>query len=146
MVSPPQTIISLPLQTAVCTIRPDGALAVLVLVQLSAAGLYLPPVSKGEGEIVSRPPQTIISLPVHTTVLAYRPEGTLLLLVGSQVSAAGLYFPPVFEPLQQSTPPHTIISLPVQTAVGRNRPEGALVVLVAVQLSVPGLYLPPVLK
>ena len=41
---PPQTIISLPLQTAVCQYRAEGALVVLVAVQLSVLGLYLPPV------------------------------------------------------------------------------------------------------
>jgi hypothetical protein len=41
---PPQTIISLPVQTAVCEFRALGALVVLVAVQLSVLGLYLPPV------------------------------------------------------------------------------------------------------
>ena len=44
---PPQTIISLPVQTAVCWYRAEGALVVLVAVQLSVLGLYLPPVFKG---------------------------------------------------------------------------------------------------
>ena len=43
---PPQTIISLPVHTAVCSERPEGALVVLVAVQLSVLGLYLPPVFK----------------------------------------------------------------------------------------------------
>jgi hypothetical protein len=43
---PPQTIISLPLQTAVCSNRASGALAVLVAVQLFVLGLYRPPVFK----------------------------------------------------------------------------------------------------
>ena len=63
--SPPQTIISLKVQTAVCKSRAEGALVVLVDVQLSAPGLYLPPVLKTEP---SNPPQMIISLPVHTAV------------------------------------------------------------------------------
>jgi hypothetical protein len=42
---PPQTIISLPVQTAVCSARAARAL-VLVAVQLSVLGLYLPPVLK----------------------------------------------------------------------------------------------------
>ena len=42
--NPPQTIISLPVQTAVNCCRLVGALAVLVAVQLSVPGLYLPPV------------------------------------------------------------------------------------------------------
>jgi len=39
---------------------------VLVAVQLSVLGLYLPPVLKTL--LLSPPPQTIISLPVHTAV------------------------------------------------------------------------------
>ena len=41
---PPQTIISVPVQTPVCWYRASGALVVLVAVQLSVLGLYLPPV------------------------------------------------------------------------------------------------------
>jgi hypothetical protein len=40
-------------------------LLVLVAVQLSVPGLYLPPVFKS---LPLDPPQTIISLPVHTAV------------------------------------------------------------------------------
>jgi hypothetical protein len=43
-----------------------GALVVLVVVQLSVLGLYLPPVLKGVKPLI--PPQTIISLPVQTAV------------------------------------------------------------------------------
>src|SRR6266404_1909944 len=42
---PPQTIISLPVQTAGAT-RAVGALVVLVALQLSVPGSYLPPVPK----------------------------------------------------------------------------------------------------
>ena len=63
---PPQTIISLPVQTAVCCVRAAGALVVLVAVQLSVPGSYLPPVFKAGA--TAYPPQTIISLPVHTAV------------------------------------------------------------------------------
>ena len=63
---PPQTIISLPVQTAVWSSRAEGALVVLVAVQLLVLGLYLPPVFRRL--LLSIPPQTIISLPVHTTV------------------------------------------------------------------------------
>jgi hypothetical protein len=41
---PPQTIISPPVQTAACQKRAAGALLVLVAVQLSVPGSYLPPV------------------------------------------------------------------------------------------------------
>ena len=63
---PPQTIISLPVQTAVWKNRPLGAPVVLVAVQLSVTGLYLPPLA-GNPETPS-PPQTIISLPLQTVV------------------------------------------------------------------------------
>ena len=63
---PPQMIISLPVQTAVCCSRALGALVVLVAVQVSVPGLYLPPVLKAL--LPLPPPQTIISLPVHTAV------------------------------------------------------------------------------
>ena len=65
--NPPHTIISPPVHTAVCTARASGALVVLVAVQLSVAGLYLPPVLKNVNE-GSVPPQMTISLPVHTAV------------------------------------------------------------------------------
>jgi hypothetical protein len=66
--TPPQTIISLPVQTPVGTYRATGALVVLVAVQLSVLGLYLPPVFRKVEQTPPplHPPQTIISLPVHT--------------------------------------------------------------------------------
>jgi hypothetical protein len=63
---PPQAIISLPVHTAVWEKRAAGALVVLVAVQLSVPGLYLPPVLKRFE--LALPPQTIISLPVQTAV------------------------------------------------------------------------------
>ena len=63
---PPQAIISLPVHTAVWEERAAGALVVLVAVQLSMPGLYLPPVLKML--LIPTPPQTIIWLPVHTAV------------------------------------------------------------------------------
>src|SRR6266576_2786578 len=81
--NPPQTIISLPVQTAVNCCRLVGALAVLVAIQLSVPGLYLPPVFRNPPGV---PPQTIISLPVHTAG-ATRGEGALLRLVGVHVSS-----------------------------------------------------------
>lgn len=66
--APPQTIISLSdsSQTAVSKYRASGALMVLVAVQLSLTGWYLPPVFKAMLSL--SPPQTIISLSVHTAV------------------------------------------------------------------------------
>ena len=63
---PPQTIISVPVQTAVADPRPVGALVVLVGVHVSVLGLYLAPVFRSALPVY--PPQTIISLPVHTAV------------------------------------------------------------------------------
>jgi len=63
------------------------------------------------------PPQTIISLPVHTAVCSDRASGESGVLVAVQLSVAGLYLPPVFKKPLSPAPPHTIISLPVQTAV-----------------------------
>ena len=65
----------------------------LVAVQLSVPGLYLPPVLKILGNI--DPPQTIISLPVHTAVWKTRLAGALVVLVAVQLSVLGLYLPPV---------------------------------------------------
>ena len=64
--APPHTIISVPLHTAVCNDRADGALFAIVAVQASVMGLYLPPLLKKT--LLLFPPQTIISLPVHTAV------------------------------------------------------------------------------
>ena len=66
---PPQTIISLPVQTAVCPYRAAGALVMLVAVQLSVPGLYLtPPFKYSPPVLILYPPQTIISLPVQIAV------------------------------------------------------------------------------
>lgn len=64
----PHTIISLPVQIAVCRFRALGALMVVMAVQLSVEGLYLPPVFKDPRLPPPFPPQTIISLPVQTAV------------------------------------------------------------------------------
>ena len=137
--SPAQTIISLPVQTAVRYLRPRGALMLLVAVQLSVPGSYLPPGSAGPE--TPRPPQMIISLPVHTDASCARSTGALVKLVAiQQPRARKFYLPPVFNrPPMKSCPPQTIISLPVDTAVCQKRPAGALVVQVGVQLSVMGL-------
>jgi hypothetical protein len=145
---PPQTIISLPVQTSVRAYWAVGAFVVLVAIQLFVLGLYLPPVFKGKPNGPGTPPQTIISLPVHTAVCALRPEGALLRLVAVHLSVLGLYLPPVLDPdayWPPLAPPQTIIRLPVHTAVCALRPEGALLRLVAVHVFVLGLYFPPVL-
>jgi hypothetical protein len=91
---------------------------VLVAIQLPLLGLYLPPVLNLFK--TSLPPQTIISLSVHTAVCPARPEGALAVLVAVQLSLLGLYLPPVFKKRGGKNPflpPQTIISLPVQIAV-----------------------------
>src|SRR6266403_579644 len=105
-------IISLPVQTAVCQYRSEGALVMLVAVQLSVLGLYFPPSLKTvmKGGSSFNPPHTIISLPLQTAVCALRGEGALVVLMAVQLLELGLYFPP-------PTPLQTIISLPVHTAV-----------------------------
>ena len=95
--------------------RGEGALVVLVAVQVSVPGLYLPPVPNPPKPL--EPPQTIISLPVHTAVWKSRPVGALIVVVAVQLSVLGLYLPPVFKTPAIPIPPQTIISLPVHTAV-----------------------------
>jgi hypothetical protein len=129
-----QMIISLLVQTDVGKPRADGALVVLVAVQLSVPGLYFP--SSFKAMPPKNPPQTIISLPDQTAVCSYRPWRALVVLVAVQLSVLGLYLAPVFKRVKPpGSPPHTIISLPVQTAVWPARALGALVVLVAVHVS-----------
>jgi hypothetical protein len=65
---------------------------VLVPVQLSVMALYLPPVFN---DCWLSPPQTIISLPVHTAVCHARASGALVVLVAVQLPVSGLYLPPV---------------------------------------------------
>jgi len=77
-----------------------GAL-VLVPAQLSSAQgggggtQYLPPVFNAL--LSSAPPQTIISLPVHTAVEMARLVGAPVVLMAVQLSVMGLYLPPVFK-------------------------------------------------
>ena len=84
---------------------------VLVAIQLSVIGLYLPP------SLLPPPPHTINSVPVQTPVRFPAGSGAFVVLVAVQLSVVGLYFPPVFKLPKKPLPPHTIISLPVQTAV-----------------------------
>ena len=78
--NPPQTIISLPVQTAACEFSRTGRISRAGAVQASALGLYLPPVFKGLPLV---PPQTIISLPVQTAVWNFRAPGALVVVVAS---------------------------------------------------------------
>ena len=115
---------------------------VLVAVQLSVLGSYLPPVFKKTAAI--HPPQTIISLPVHTAVCRLSGRGRVGGAGGCPtirdriVSPAGVQRAIV----STSTPDDHFTAGP--HCCVKYRAVGALVVLVAVQLSVLGLYLPPV--
>ena len=92
-----------------------GALVVLVAVQLSVLGLYLPPVFRVAADI--SPPRRSFHCRSRLRCDTHRPVGALVVLVAVQLSVLGLYLPPVLKELLLSTPPQTIISLPVQTAV-----------------------------
>jgi hypothetical protein len=101
----------------------DVGVAVAVAVGVGLGGgpdcaQYLPPVFKNRLWLELYPPQTIISLPVHTAVCCSRAKGALAMLVAVQLSMPGLYLPPVLKSIagQQKMPPQTIISLPVHTA------------------------------
>src|SRR5690349_9533473 len=89
---PIQTAISEPVQIAFCP--PDswepepGAPAVDVTRQVSDDGSYRPPVP---GLLAGRPPQMIISEPVHTALCSLRGAGTPVPIeVGAHVSVSGL--------------------------------------------------------
>ena len=73
----PDGIISLPVQTAACSLLASGALIVLVAAQVSVAGTYLPPLL-ASGAALTSPPQTTISMPVHTAVCPHRPRADWL--------------------------------------------------------------------
>src|SRR5207248_1640186 len=85
---PPQTIIWPPVHTADAPVRALGAFVVLVGVQLSLSGLYLPPVLKERKPL--SPPQMIMWLPVHTARWRARPAGAAVAVVAVQLSAVGL--------------------------------------------------------
>ena len=69
--SPPQTIISVPVQTALCESRGSGTPEPPVPDQLSEMGSYWPPLLNKKRWLymsVQLPPHTIISVPVQTAV------------------------------------------------------------------------------
>ena len=87
---------------------------VLVAVQLSVLGLYLPPVLQTVGRSSAPDDHFTAGPDCRVTV---RAAGALVVLVAVQLSVLGLYLPPVFKTPVPSYPPQTIISLPVHTAV-----------------------------
>ena len=89
----------------------------LVAVQLSVLGLYLPPVLIEVTAIIV-PPQTIISLPLQTAVCDCRPVGRVGSAGSCPTVSAGIVSPTGIDRVRpKSYPPQTIISLPVHTAV-----------------------------
>src|SRR5882672_3744964 len=92
---PPQTIISVPVQTALWNARGLAAPSVGIAVHVSVAGSYRPP-SYVSRFLSSNPPQTIISFPVQIEVCPRRAEGAPAgpEAVGVHVSVAGSYRPP----------------------------------------------------
>jgi len=88
----------------------------VVAVQLSLLGSYLPPVFR---RLPPDPPQTIMLLLVQTAVWLNRAVGASVVVVAIQLSVPGLYLPPVLKLLSTLVPPQTIISIsvPLQTPV-----------------------------
>ena len=74
----------------------SGALVVLVAVQLSVPGLYLPPVLKSLLHVSPAPDDHFTAGP-HCRVTELGPAGALVVLVAVQLSVLGLYLPPVFK-------------------------------------------------
>ena len=91
----------------------------LVAVQLSVLGLYLPPVFNGSAEAINIRPRRSFHCRSRLPCENSRAVGALVLLVAIQVFVLGLYLPPVFKTslIPEPSPPQTIISLPVQIAV-----------------------------
>jgi hypothetical protein len=89
---------------------------VLVAVQVSNVGLYLPPVFRPP--LRFPPPHIIISLPVHTAVRVSRASGALTVVVAVQVSSvqssgenSGRLYPTLFAFVV------TVVRFPVKAAV-----------------------------
>ena len=127
-----------------CEFRASGALVVLVAVQLSVLGLYLPPVFKG---VVKPTPDDHFTAGPHCRVI-FSGSGRIGGAGGCPTIRAGIVSPAGVQivvrshQLRPRRSFHCRSTLPCD-CIGQS---GALVVLVAVQLSVLGLYLPPVFK
>ena len=107
---------------------------VLVAVQVSVAGMYLPPVLKKLHAITPAPDDHLTAGP-NCRVPASR-TGRIGGAGGRPGISAGIVSPAsVKKTPKPFTPLHTIISLPVQTAVCSVRASGASGMLVNVQVS-----------
>ena len=91
-----------------------GALVVLVAVQLSVPGLYLPPVLQIRDAIISTPDDHFTASP-HCRVIASA-SGCVGRAGGRPTIRAGIVSPAGVR-IKRVSPPQTIISLPVHTAV-----------------------------
>ena len=126
------------------TSRAVGALVVLVAVQLSVLGLYLPPVFKSPSVISSTPDDHFTASPHCRVKIGQRARWWCWWLsnypcwdcISRRCSRSRRQ--------SYSAPDDHFTASPHCRVI--SRPAGALVVLVAVQLSVLGLYLPPVFK
>jgi hypothetical protein len=125
---PPQTIIFVPVQTAVCNSRGVGApRPVEVADQESVEGSYRPPVPNGgPTNPPVFPPQMIMRVPVQTAVCPTRASGVPSPDdVEFHESLTGSYREPVATATESAdSPPQMIISVPVQIAVWYPRAEG----------------------
>ena len=108
---------------------------VLVAVQLSVMGLYLPPVLEVAADMT--PPQTIISLPVHTAVCLASGIGRVGGAGGCPTVSAGIVSSAGVQIDARACPLHPRQSFRCRSRlpVTRYRPEGALMSVVGVQSS-----------
>ena len=116
---------------------------VLVAIQLSVPGLYLPPVFKLVGPLSCRPKQSFhcrSTLPCDKLGLGRVGEAG-----GCPTIGAGIVSPAGIKIVAADPAPDDHFTTGPDCRVTSSG-GGALVVLVAVQLSVLGLYLPPVFK
>jgi hypothetical protein len=93
LVTAPQTIISVPVQTAVWPLLLEGAPEDEMAVQLSMTGSYLDPLLKERVELP--PPHTIISEPVQTAACPPLAERAPVVVVACQALVIGLNLAPV---------------------------------------------------
>ena len=100
--------------TLPCELSAGGHSVVLVAVQLSVLGLYRRRCSNSAA-VESAPDNHFIAGP-HCRVIISGIRRTVRTGRNPTVGA-GMYLPPVFEMLLTPYPPQTIISLPVHTAV-----------------------------
>ena len=95
--TPPQMIISVPVQTAVWRLRADGALVVLVAVQLSVLGLYRAPVFNKLLPSYAAPNDHLGTCSRRRCARCVA-SGALLVVVGVQLSVLGLYLSACVKP------------------------------------------------